>query len=157
MYLMREVKVMKRLSLLSLALLLSCSPSANASDSGENAQESTSFLDYSEVTTQIKWVDIFEQEEERYLIYFYSEYCGYCRDIKEEFLTYYFGADEKIYFVDSIKEKAVYKSGAEWIIGVNNIDDFFIPGTPFLVEISNWNVTNYYIGVSAIRLYIQNE
>ena len=37
----------------------------------------------------------------------------------------------------------------------NNLDDFYIVGTPSLVEIINWTVYNYYLGESEILEYIE--
>lgn len=148
---------MKKITALALIVLVGCSPSKTVEDVNKEDPPTESVLDYSIVETSISWVDVFEQIEERYLVYFYSEYCGYCRNIKEEFLSYYLLNKEKIYFVDAIKEKAVYHSGAEGIIGIDNIDDYYIPGTPFLVEFTNWQVTNYYMGMEAIRMYVSQK
>ena len=147
---------MKKLSLLSVMLLIGCSMGGNVSKENEE-QEIPKKLDYADVTTSIHWPDIFLQEEQRYLVYFYSEYCGYCKNIKDEFLSYYLLDKEKIYFVDAIKEKAVFKGNAESIIGLKEITDFYIPGTPFLLEIMDWTATNYYVGMENIRLYINEN
>ena len=80
---------MKKLILLSMALLTSCS-------TGVVEEVPTVIVpeyDYSITKDdQIKWNDLFSQKEERYLVYFYSEYCGYCKSIKQEVLSYYLSA-----------------------------------------------------------------
>ena len=76
---------MKKLLPLSILLITSCSNEAPQPVLEENRV----VLDYS-ITEQdqIHWVDVFSQEEERYMIYFYSETCGYCRILKEDILNY---------------------------------------------------------------------
>lgn len=92
----------------------------------------------------INWNQIFEVNDERYLVYFYSERCGYCNDIKLEILNYYFLHINSFYFVCTDLE---IKTGPiKDLTGINNIDDFYIFGTPFLVEFNLQTVTNYYVG-----------
>lgn len=92
----------------------------------------------------INWNQIFEVNDECYLVYFYSERCGYCNDIKQEILNYYFLHIDSLYFVCTDLEN---KTGPiKDLTGINNIDDFYIFGTPFLVEFNLQTVTNYYVG-----------
>ena len=115
-------------------------------------------LDYSVAEKDhIKWNDVFLQKEERYLVYFYSKTCGYCRLLKEDILTYYLKNNETLYFVDAIEENATFKSPASGMIGVCSIDNFYIAGTPMLVEFTKWTVTNLYSGVDNIKMYISSE
>lgn len=145
---------MKKLILLSMTLLTSCS-------AGVVEEVPTVIVpeyDYSITKDdQIKWNDLFSQKEERYLVYFYSEYCGYCKSIKQEVLSYYLLNKEKMYFLDAIKEDAVFKSPANDIIGLTSIDNFHIAGTPMIVEFIELTVTNLYVGCDNIRLYFNEE
>ena len=144
----------KKLLAVGMLLCTSCGQSGPVQEQKDEKEEVV--LDYSITSNdQIKWNEVFTQGEARYLVYFYSNYCGYCRSIKEEILNYYLLNKDKIYFVDSIEQKAVYNSPAEKTMGVKNIDDFYIVGTPTLVEITNWMVTNLYVGADNIKLYIQ--
>ena len=135
---------------------MGCSPSNKTTTKSTNNQDYP-ILDYKIVDTSISWIDVFEQEEERYLVYFYSEYCGYCKSVKEEFISYYLLNKEKIYFLDAFKEKAIYKNDPSKLIGGDNIEDFYIPGTPFLVELINWSITNYYFGAESIKMYVKSN
>ena len=149
---------MKKLFTVSFALLVSCSaPSNNTNKIKEVPSDNPSVLDYKDVTTSIKWIDIFEQLEERYLVYFYSESCGHCKSVKEEFISYYLLNKEKIYFLDTVKENAIFKNDAPNLIGKDNLEDFYVPGTPFLAEFTSWTITNYYFGESAVRNYIKSN
>ena len=70
---------------------------------------------------------------------------------------YYSKNIDEMFFVDTVKEKAVYKNNDGLLIGTKNNNDFYIFGTPFLVEITNYVVTNWYAGVDSIRLYIASR
>ena len=142
----------KKLLAISLLLCTSC----NQVIQNEEEKPEETKLDYSITTSeQIRWEEIFKQKEERYLIYFYSPYCGYCRSIKEDILSYYLLNKDRMYFVDSIEQKAIYGYPSEELMGVKSIEDFYITGTPTLVEITNLTVTNLYVGADNIKLYIQ--
>ena len=115
-------------------------------------------LDYSITENhQIIWNDILSKSESRYMVYFYSEYCAYCKQVKQDILSFYSKNIDDLYFLDVVKEKATYKSNDGLLIGTKKIDDFYIFGTPFLVEITNFTVTNWYAGVDAIQLYISTR
>ena len=112
-------------------------------------------LDYSLIAEkQLSWNEILSKSKSRYVVYFYSEYCGYCKQVKQEILSYYLKNVDEMYFVDTVKEKAVYKSNDGMLIGTKKISDLYIFGTPFLLEVTDYTVTNWYAGVDSIRLYI---
>ena len=111
--------------------------------------------DYSIISkNQIHWDEVLSQSKSRYVVYFYSEYCAYCKQVKQDILSYYLTNTDEMYFVDTVKEKAIYKSNDGLLIGTTDIEDFYIIGTPFLVEITNYTITNWYAGVESIKLYI---
>ena len=141
----------KSMLALSLLLCIGCSPKEV-----EN-QEVKKELDYDLIESRkIKWIDIFEMNEDRYLVYFYSPYCGYCKQVKKDILNYYLLGKDEMYFVDTIEEEASYGRPAEDVMGVNDINCFYIAGTPTLVEITKWTVTNLYVGLDNIKLFLQN-
>ena len=136
-----------------IALLLFCV--GCGVQKSENDNEAITKLDYDLVSKdEIGWYDIFNRPDDRYLVYFYSNYCGYCRINKEDILSYYIKKVEKIYFVDAIKENAIYGNSENDLIGMKRVEDFYIPGTPTLIEITNYTITNLYVGVDNIRLYL---
>ena len=106
---------------------------------------------------QITWTEVLSKSQSRYVVYFYNEYCGYCSQVKQDILSYYLNSLDEMYFVDTVKEKAVYKPNDGMLIGTKSILDFYIIGTPFLVEITDYTVTNWYAGVDSIRLYINTR
>ena len=100
----------------------------------------------------IEWNNIFEQEEDDYLVYFYSERCGHCNELKQDILSFYFKEYIPMYFVCTDYDAVVGPRSD--IAGVDNIDDFFIFGTPFLTRFKDHKVSNYYVGVAEIRSFI---
>ena len=100
----------------------------------------------------IDWVEVFNQPEHDYLVYFYSERCGHCASIKSEVISYYLKNIKRMYFVCTDYD-AIYGPQAD-LRGINNIDDFYIFGTPFLVELFEHTVIEYYAGTNAILNYI---
>ena len=144
----------KSLILLSCLLLTGC----QGDNKPEDKTTTEPVLDYYSISDhKINWVDIFSQNEKEYLVYFYSEYCGHCKSIKEDVLSYYFSTDRTFYFIDTVEQKAVFKSDRDSIIGMNNVEDFYILGTPFLTEIKDKAVSNYYAGTEAILNFINME
>ena len=134
-------------TLLMTTVLNGCNPKVS---------ELTDELDYclvSDVT--IAWNDVFNQFEADYLVYFYSEICGHCREIKNEIIAFYQSRCWAMYFVCT-DEYAVFGPRSD-LKGIDNINDFYIFGTPFLCEIKNYVVGDYYVGVNSIREFINNE
>ena len=139
---------------LVLLMLIGCSEPV------ENVETDVTKTEYEYSITenkQITWNEVLSKSKSRYVVYFYSEYCGYCKQVKQEILSYYLKNVDEMYFIDTVKEKAVYKSNDGMLIGTKNITDFYIFGTPFLVEVTNYTVTNWYAGVDSIRLYIDTR
>ena len=108
--------------------------------------------DYDDVTRLCKWSDVFKQDEVEYLVYFYSKTCGHCVEIKQEMITFYLSEKVTSYFSE-VNEDTVFGSKTN-LIGINKIENFHIFGTPFLVEIKKWTVSNYFAGVNSILEFI---
>ena len=137
---------MKRL-FLSIICLLTASCNINGSAVIKK-------YDYDDVTSKILWSDIFTQEEDCYLVYFYRTTCAHCNELKEEILNYYFASEKTMYFVE-VDDKARYGSVTDLTL-ITCIDDFYIFGTPFLIEMENNKIKNYYAGVTNIRGFIMS-
>ena len=100
----------------------------------------------------ISWSDIFIQKEDSYYVYFYSELCGHCTSIKQDVISFYLKETYTMYFVCTDYEKVIGPKGD--IRGIDNIDDFYIFGTPFMVKLVDHIVTSYYSGSSEILALI---
>jgi len=112
-------------------------------------------LDYPK-ERMIEWDSCLEIPLNDYYIYFFSESCGHCNNFKEIFLTYFYTSNKEIFFVNT-EAKSVVKNNQNSIFGINKIEDLYIPGTPSLYEIEYSTVTHYYIGVSSIQIFIENN
>ena len=137
---------MKKLLFVIIVLLCtSCNKTKNTTD--------TSKYDYPKDVT-IKWDDIFSLESDNYLVYFYSLTCSHCRDLKQEILTFYYERQPLMYFVNT-NDKGVFGKTKD-LRGIDSVDDFYIFGTPFLIRIKEYKVSDYYPGVTSIREYIHS-
>ena len=135
---------MKKVFLLSSILLVSCTQSVSPGE--ENAAKEM---------IKISWSDVFNKEDDHYLVYFYSEECGYCASIKAEMLNYFEVTTYQMYFVDILNnEDVAIKHTGDSPVGLTSVEELFILGTPSLLEIEDKTVTNYYAGVNAIRGFI---
>lgn len=136
---------MKKLSSLVLPLLLLSGCASN------NKQET--IHNYHEIKDRlIEWNTIFEQPEENYLVYFYSERCGYCNELKQDIIKFYLADYVPMYFVCTDYDVVVGPRSD--LTGVDKIEDFYIFGTPFLTRLKLNKVANYYVGLSEIKEYI---
>ena len=97
----------------------------------------------------ISWNSVFEQSEDDYLVYFYSERCGHCNEIKQYVISFYLEGSYPMYFVCSDFE--VVLGPKKDLKGIDNIDDFYIFGTPFLVRILLHSIESYYVGVEEVK------
>ena len=119
---------------------------------GQNQSPQLPTYDYSDVKTHIDWYDSFKQEEDDYLIYYYSPTCSHCNSIKQEVISYYLSEKEPIYFVNTQLNSRF--GPTKDLIGICDIESFYIFGTPFLIRVMNYRVADYYPGVSKILEYI---
>ena len=68
----------------------------------------------------IDWIEVFEQPEPYYLVYFYSERCGHCSSIKSEVISYYLKHIKRMYFVCTDYD-AIYGPQKD-LRGIDNIE-----------------------------------
>ena len=138
---------MKKLFLVFLSLLfIGCTNNKSGVTSTE--------LDYSIVKTHINWIDIFNQQEVDYFVYFYSTTCAHCRNIKQEMLNYYLFKKSYLYFLCMDKIDDRYKQPYD-ITGICDSNKLYIFGTPFLIEVKNYKVYQYYAGEKSILEFIR--
>ena len=92
-------------------------------------------LDYGSFDSITDGATIPTQEESEYLIYYYTEECTYCKEIKQQVLDF---ADDnnqdiKVYFMDGVNV-----NGANYVSGLS--------GTPALLTIVNGQVVDLVAG-----------
>lgn len=139
---------MKKVLSLVLPVLLICGCKGNN-------QTKTVTHNYHEIKDNlIDFSDIFIQVENDYLVYFYSERCGHCKEIKDDIISYYLKGIRTMYFVCTDYDAVI--GNPKDLTGIDNIDEFYIFGTPFLIRVFDYKVKEYYAGTKAILSYLDN-
>ena len=119
---------------------------------GQNLSTQATNYDYSDVESHIDWYDSFKQEEDDYLVYYYSPTCSHCNSIKQEVISYYLSEKESLFFVNTQLNS---KFGpTKELTGICDIESFYIFGTPFLIRVKDFRVADYYPGVTKILDYL---
>ena len=118
--------------LIVAAAFTSCSPVKSESTN------KSAFDEYGIIKEQeIFWDDCLSQKEERYLVFFHSDTCGHCDEIMGDVLAFSHENITKMYFVDVNKnlDKIKTCSKEDLTIGVKDINDLAIIGTPSIIEV----------------------
>lgn len=109
--------------------------------------ESEAQLDYSDFDNvrQLSYSAAESKENERYILYYYSENCGHCNDVKQEVLSFFKTFEYlNVYLIDT---------GAQEVKDVSKYDEFV--GTPSVFIIADGEVLESYIGSVEIRSFIE--
>ena len=120
--------------LLVVAMIASCTPKESQS-SNKNASK-----EYGIVTDQeILLADCLSQKEENYIIFFHSDKCEHCKQIIEDVTEFASLNILKTYFVNVAKSENKIKicQPIDLTIGVTDVNDLAIVGTPSIVEVEN--------------------
>ena len=142
---------MRKILLLSLLLLLTNSCSVQVENhSFYESIEKESLYEVSQKTTV--WGEIFNQSEQEYYAYIYSETCGHCRKIEPEIKKY--SQTHIVYFIERSDDIPIASERGD-LTGVDDINSLYILGTPTLFEISDKKVKNCYIGFYEIQEHIK--
>ena len=133
------------LPLVLLTLICSCSPTS------KTKEDKLDYLDF--IDRHVLYSEVLTKEEESYLVYFYSEYCGYCQSIKEDVLTFVKGEYFPFYFCNDT-ENFVISISYEDSIGCDDTSNLLICGTPSLMRIENHKVMENICGRSSVLAYL---
>lgn len=125
------------LSFFLTALFSSCSPVESEQMNKNTSREYNIPLDQ-----KIVWSDCLKQKEDHYLVFFYSDTCAHCHEIMGDVLSFYEANVLPTYFLDIKASDTIIpiSNNIDLTIGVDNIDDLFIAGTPTIIEVENWIV-----------------
>ena len=127
-------------SLTSLAIVVSCSPSRETTNN-KNVIEQEEIIK----NKSISWLDALNQKENNYIIFVYSETCGYCHDMMDEILDFAKSEILVTYFINSqIYKVPISNEIKENIADINQLS---ILGTPTILEIDNKIVVNNIAGI----------
>ena len=127
-------------SLTSLAIVVSCSPSRETTNN-KNVIEQEEIIK----NQSISWFDALNQKENNYIIFVYSETCGYCHDMMDEIVDFAKSEILVTYFINSqIYKVPISNEIKENIADINQLS---ILGTPTILEIDNKIVVNNIAGI----------
>ena len=121
------------------AMFASCSPAASEQMS-KNAFSAYEIVQ----NNQIIWSEIFSQNHDHYLVFFYSETCGHCHQIIGDVISFSQAKIVDTYYLNTQNQdiKIPIRNGTEKTIGLTNVDELFIAGTPTIIEIKNHIISN---------------
>ena len=137
-------------SLLSVGLITSCTPTE------ESVPQYKAFKEFQVVVdNSIKWPDILNQEENKYIIFFYSETCAYCHEMQEEVIDFAITCPLKTYFLDALENDVPIDSDKK--IGVSNYEEASINGTPSILEVENATITANISGIDDCLTYLNEQ
>ena len=121
------------------AMFASCSPAASEQMS-KNAFSAYEIVQ----NNQIIWSEIFKQNLDHYLVFFYSETCGHCHQIMEDVIAFSEAKIVDTYYLNTQNQdiKISIRNDIEKTIGLTDVDELFIAGTPTIIEIKNHIISN---------------
>ena len=135
------------LSLLSILLLASCSATGgNSSVYDEHSYDEVNNL-------LITYDQSFSISENDHYIYFYSDTCHSCQEIKNEVIDFALNEYAEMYFVIATIEIPHNYGPDEFVqtLGSNNIDDVWMGVTPQLAFIKNGKIEKNITGTINIE------
>lgn len=136
------------------ALFASCTPAES-----EQMSKNT-FSEYKQtIDEKIMWSDCLSQNEDHYLVFFYSETCSHCHEIMGDVLSFKEENILKLYFLN-VKEQDIkipISNNIDLTIGIDNVDDLFISGTPSIIEIENWIVKANIAGTDNCLTFLNEQ
>ena len=142
------------LPLLWVVVFTSCSTGKSESSSKNVIQE------YGIVSKQdVNLADCLSQIEEKYLIFFYSETCGHCKEIIEDVTLFAESNIIKTYFLNISKnENKIERCSHDEIeIGIDSVEKLKIVGTPTIVEVENGVTTANVVGKDSILSFLNEQ
>ena len=137
-------------SLLSIPLIASCTPTEESTPQYKTFKEFQVVVDNS-----IKWPDILNQEENKYIIFFYSETCAYCHEMQQEVIDFAITCPLKTYFLNTSENTVPIKE--DKVINVKNYEEASITGTPTILEVNDATITGNIAGIDDCLTYLNAQ
>lgn len=106
--------------------------------------------DYEEISEfELTWDSLFDVENERYYVYFYSLTCSHCQEVKNYVIEKAIERED-IYFVKATSKDQLTNDSKK-IIGAEKPEDFYILGYPTLALFSSKKCTKNLSGIAQIK------
>lgn len=123
--------------ILFLLLTTSCDFRKQEQDYSTNEKLDEVCVDYPD--NFILWNDLFNQNTEKYFVYVFSYDCYYCKEIKNDIVSFCNVSIAPVFLVEYTKSVTVdYKT--DKTIGAKTIDNVFIRGTPTMIFIKDGEI-----------------
>ena len=117
-------------SLTSLAIVVSCSPTRDTTNNKSAIEQQEIIINH-----QIPWLETLNQRDNHYIIFVYSETCGYCHDMMDEIIDFAKSEILPTYFINTQNcEVPIIQETKE---NIADISELGILGTPSILEIEN--------------------
>ena len=115
--------------------LLICMASCHPKTNGKSASYDEGIIERQSVS----WAECLSQQEDHYLVFFHSETCSTCKEIRGDVLSFAYENIVKTYFLDIDKPgNEIQRCSIDEVeVGIDNIANFKIAGTPTIVEVEN--------------------
>lgn len=104
---------------------------------------------------KIDWPEIFNQSGEEYFAYVYSETCSYCNKIKP-MVSYFCSTIANPFYFIEFSDEIPINTDHKKTIGIKNVENLYIRGTPTLFFIKNKEIFDCFCGYSEIFEYISS-
>lgn len=138
-------------SLTTLAIVVACSPAKSPTN------DKNTFSEHEIVNQQqITWENIFSCEG-NYLVFFYSETCSYCHEMMENIIDFAKAGYLPTYFLDTTQNNVAFNKIGELPMGNVAVEEFFIIGTPTLIEIDDGGITAHIVGLDDCLTYLNDK
>ena len=100
--------------------------------------------------------NVFFQAKSQYFVYIYSLRCGHCLAIKQDVLSYILECKTPMYLLE-YNENIKIASNVTNTIGINNIEELYILGTPTLLKIEDKILTLNVAGQDEVIEILKNS
>ena len=142
------------LPFLLMSLFVSCTPAESEQINGTTSSEFNQTIDQ-----KIMWSDCLSQNEDHYLVFFYSETCAHCHEIMGDVLSFKDENILKTYFLDINEQDTTVpiSRNIDSTIGVDSVDNLFIAGTPTIIEVENWTVKANKAGKDSCLTFLNEQ
>ena len=132
----------------AISLIPSCSKSTSQTEPKSSQKEVVNH-EYSEVVKYtIIWESIFEQEKDKYFVYFYSLTCSHCASLKNSIIEYAL-KNKNLYFVQASEDVHISEDVTD-SVGAISTSELAIKGYPTLIEIDQKVCVSLFSGTQEI-------
>ena len=137
-------------SLATIAIVASCSPAKDVTINKNTFSEQEIVNHH-----QISWLDLFNQEESHYIVFIYSEKCGYCHEMINEIVDFATDNILPTYFVDTLQNNVPLTINND--VGMTTIEEVSIVGTPTIIEIKDHTVISNIPGIDDCLSFLNEK